>query len=170
MESVYLLTGRPGVGKTTVIRKTLFLLPIKAGGFYTEEIRKNGLRKGFKLVTLDHRETILSHVDSQGHNRVGKYTVNVQNLDSVGVEAVQEAIKDSDLIVIDEIGKMELFSPAFKSSVLQAVSSGKKMLGTIMSKSDSFADRIKQLPNVKIIETTPANRDKLPEELAGLLK
>lgn len=168
MESVYLLTGRPGVGKTTVIGKTLLLLQLKVGGFYTKEIRENGVRKGFRLVTLDHRETILSHVDFHGTAHVGKYGVNIQNLDSVGVDAIQKATKNSDLVIIDEIGKMELFSPAFRSAVSQAISN-KKVLGTIMIKSDEFADQIKKRPNVRIIETTLANRDKLPEELKNLL-
>ncbi len=134
MESVFLLTGRPGIGKTTVIRKTLLLIPLKAGGFYTEEIRQNGIRKGFRLITLDQRSTIISHIEFPGPYRVGKYGINVQNLDSIGVTALQNAISTDELIVIDEIGKMELFSATFRSAVLSAGSGGKKVLGTIMIK------------------------------------
>ena len=169
MESVFLLTGRPGIGKTTVIRKTLLLIPLKAGGFYTEEIRENGIRKGFRLITLDHRETIIAHVDFHGPCRVGKYSVNIQNLENTGVDALKKSLNNDELIIIDEIGKMELFSRAFRSAVLEAVARNGKVLGTIMSKPNDFADRIKKLPNVKIMETNLANRDKLPEELARLL-
>src|SRR4030043_458341 len=104
----------------------------KAGGCYTEEIRTGGARQGFRIVTLDDHDATLSHVDFPGRYRVSKYGVNVQNLDNVGVAAIDQAIEESDLIVIDEIGKMELFSPHFREAVLKAVDSGKKVLGTIM--------------------------------------
>ena len=169
MENVYLLTGRPGVGKTTIVRRILSNLNINAGGFFTEEIRENGVRKGFKLTALDGRETILSHINFHTAHRLGKYGINTQNLDNIGVDAVKRAIKESDLIVIDEIGKMELFSLSFRSTLLQAISSNKKVLGTIMLKPDPFADEIKHRPNVKLIGITVANRDRVVADLLKLL-
>jgi nucleoside-triphosphatase len=169
MGSVYLLTGRPGIGKTTAIRETLSLLPHKAGGFYTQEIKEAGVRKGFKLITLDGRETVLSHIDFSGPHHVGKYCVNIRNLESIGVAAILQSLKNSDLIVIDEIGKMELFSLTFKDAVRQSISSDKKVLGTIMLKPDTFANEIKQMPQVKLIEVSLANRDGLPKKLAEML-
>ena len=97
--------------------------------------------------------------------RVSKYGVDIQNLDSVGVTAINQAIEKSDLIVIDEIGKMELFSPHFREAVLKAIDSGKKVLGTIMLSPHPFADDIKRHPKVKVIELTRANHDEVLREI-----
>ena len=170
MANVYLLTGSPGTGKTTVIRQAVAMSKVKAGGFYTEEIRTGGTRQGFRIVTLDGHDATLSHVDFSGSYRVSKYGVNVQNLDNVGVNAIDRAIEESDLIVIDEIGKMELFSPRFREAVLKAIDSGKKVLGTIMLSPNPFADDIKHSPNVKVIEVTRANHDQVLREILDWIK
>jgi nucleoside-triphosphatase len=162
MASVYLLTGKPGTGKTTLIRQAIAGPAIRAGGFYTEEIRSGGVRQGFRIVTLDGQQALLSHVDTHDRYRVGKYGVDIDNLENTGVAAIERAIVDSDLIVIDEIGKMELFSARFGEAVLRAINSGKKVLGTIMLKPNDFADMIKQRPDVKVVEVT---RDKHPQIL-----
>jgi nucleoside-triphosphatase len=170
MANVYLLTGSPGTGKTTVIRQAVAMSKAKAGGFYTEEIRTGGARQGFRIVTLDGDDAILAHVDSLSRYRVSKYGVNVQNLDNVGVAAINQAIEESDLIVIDEIGKMELFSPRFREAVLKAIDSGQKVLGTVMLSPNPFADDIKRHPNVKVIELTRANHDQVLREILDWMK
>jgi len=170
MANVHLLTGSPGTGKTTVIRQAIARSKVKAGGFYTEEIRSGGTRQGFRIVTLDGQDAILSHVDSHSRYRVGKYGVDIQNLDNVGVAAVNQAIEESDLIVIDEIGKMELFSPRFREAVLKAIDSGKKVLGTIMLSPHPFADDIKRHPKVKVVQLTRANHEEVLREILDWLK
>jgi len=170
MVNVYLLTGSPGTGKTTVVRQAVAMSKAKAGGFYTEEIITGGARQGFKIVALDGQAATLSHVDFPGRHKVSKYGVNVQNLDNVGVAAIDRAIEESDLIVIDEIGKMELFSPRFREAVLKAIDSGKKVLGTVMLSPNPFADGIKRHPNVKITELTRANHDRVLTEILNWVK
>ncbi|MBM3141637.1 MAG: NTPase [Chloroflexi bacterium] len=170
MANVYLLTGSPGTGKTTVIRQAIARSKAKAGGFYTEEIRSGGTRQGFRIVTLDGQDAILSHVDSHSRYRVSKYGVDIQNLDNVGVAAINQAIEGSDLIVIDEIGKMELFSPRFREAVLKAIDSGKKVLGTIMLSPHPFADDIKRHPKVKIVQLTRADHNEVLREILDWLK
>jgi nucleoside-triphosphatase len=170
MANVYLLTGSPGTGKTTVIRQAVAGSEAKAGGFYTEEIRSGGTRQGFKIITLDGKDAILAHVDSHGRYRVSKYGVDVQNLDNVGVTAINQAIEISDLIVIDEIGKMELFSPRFREAVLKAIDSGKKVLGTIMLNPHPFADNIKHHPEVKVVQLTRVNQDEVLREILDWIK
>ena len=170
MANVYLLTGIPGVGKTTVIRQAIARSKSKAGGFYTEEIRSGGTRQGFSILTLAGQDAILAHVDITGPHRVSKYGVDIHSLDKVGVTAINQAIKESDLIVIDEIGKMELFSPGFREAVLKAIDSSKRVLGTIMLSPHPFADDIKRHPKVKVVELTRANHEEVLREILDWLK
>jgi len=169
MKTVCLLTGRPGTGKTSLIKQAVAELKGRAGGFYTEEIRGQGSRLGFKLVTLDGQETVLAHVGFPGRYRVGKYGVAVDSLDRVGVPALAAAIRQCDVIVIDEIGKMELFSNRFREVVLEAVRSGKPVLGTIMLHPHPWADDIKRQPQVKLIEVTRTNYIGVLAEIKGWL-
>jgi nucleoside-triphosphatase len=165
MASVFLLTGRPGTGKTTIIRETLSFIKVKAGGFYTQEIREGGVRKGFKIITLDGKEAVLSHIDFSKTYRVGKYGVNLNNLEQTGVLSIAKAIDNCALIVIDEIGKMELLSMRFRDVVLKALESDKPVLGTIMESSDPYTDRIKKLSSVTLLTVTVANRSLIAQSL-----
>ena len=170
MASVCLLTGKPGTGKTTVIRQALAASKIKAGGFYTEEIRSGATRQGFRIVTLDGRGAVLSHIDNRGPHRVSKYGVDISNLNGVAVAAVEEAIEKSDLIVIDEIGKMELFSDRFRDAVLKAINAPGKVLGTIMLAPHPFADEVKRRPHVRVTELTRSNRERVLQEIVDWIK
>ena len=159
MKRAWLLTGPPGVGKTSVIRQAVTRL--EAGGFYTDEIRESGERQGFRLVTLDGKSAMLARVDLKSPHRVGKYGVDIASLESVGVVALRRAIQEEPVVVIDEIGKMELFSEAFRQVVLEALESGKKVLGTIMLKSHPWADEIKRRPDVNLVWLTRDNRQQV---------
>jgi nucleoside-triphosphatase len=170
MASVYLLTGKPGTGKTTVIKQAVAGADINAGGFYTEEIRTARLRQGFRIITFDGHDAVLSHIDTPGRYRVSKYGVDIANLENIGVAAVERAIAESDLIVIDEIGKMELFSDRFKEAVLKAIDSRKKVLGTIMLNPNPFADRVKSRPEVRVAELTRDNHQQVLKEITDWLK
>ena len=105
-------TGPPRSGKTTIIQKVAAAFPGRAAGFYTREVRQQGMRVGFEIVTLDGQSAVLSHVDFPGPYRVGKYGVNLENLHRVGLPAL-EAGPGVDLVVVDEVGKMECLSPRF---------------------------------------------------------
>ncbi len=170
MKQVYLLTGKPGTGKTSLIKQAVAGMRGKAGGFYTEEIRGGGARLGFKLVTLDGESTILSHVNIHSPYRVSKYGVDIDNLDRVGVYALHKATEECDLVVIDEIGKMELFSTNFRETVLQIIDGGKRVLGTIMLSPNPWADAIKRQPQVNLITVTRATYHQVLEGLLHWLK
>src|SRR5437762_9352317 len=116
-----LLTGRPGCGKTTLIKRVVDRLPQGSGGFYTEEIRTNRTRAGFKIVTLDGSQVVFAHVDFKTRERVGKYGLDLSALEAVGVKAVQDAVQAQRLVVIDEIGPMEIRSRKFREAVSVAV-------------------------------------------------
>ena len=169
MKSTYLLTGMPGTGKTSLIKQVAVRVGGRAGGFYTEEIRLHGVRQGFQLVTLDGRSACLAHVDFRSPYRVSKYGINIQALDTIGIPALQHAASQCEVVIIDEIGKIELFFYIFNSIVLEIIDSGQKVLGTIMLKSDPCADAIKQKPQVKVITLTRSNRSQVLYEISSFL-
>jgi nucleoside-triphosphatase len=168
MGKAFLLTGRPGVGKTTVIRAVAARLGAEAGGFYTQEVREGGRRTGFRLIALDGPEGILASVNNPSPFRVGKYGVHLQDLERVGVEALWRAVEQPhvSVVVIDEIGKMELFSPAFREATLAALDSPKAVLATVMAGSEPWVDAIKARSDVTVIEVTLANRQTLALSVA----
>lgn len=170
MKQVYLLTGQPGTGKTRIIKQAIAGMKGRAGGFYTEEIRSQGVRLGFSLVTLDGQTTILAYINIRSPYRVSKYGVDIGNLDKVGVPALEKAARECDIVVVDEIGKMELFSDRFREAVQSIISSGKKVLGTIMLSPNPDADAIKRQPQVNIITVTRTNHESVLEELRNWLE
>jgi len=128
-----------------------------AGGFYTEEIRRAGTREGFRLVTLDGETAILAHTSIRSPYRVSKYGVDTDALERIGVPALYRAERECDLVIIDEIGKMELFSAIFREAVLRIVDGGKRVLGTIMLNPHPWADALKGRPEVDVITVTRDN-------------
>jgi nucleoside-triphosphatase len=165
-----LLTGRPGCGKTTLIKCVVNNLPGRAGGFYTEEIRDGGTRAGFKIVTLDDEEVVFAHVDLKTPEHVGKYGLDLSALETVGVEAVREAVRRRRLVVIDEIGPMEIRSAIFRNAVNEALDSEVPLLATIFARSLPFTDAIKSRPDVTLVEVRPNNRERLVSELADRIQ
>jgi len=157
----FLITGKPGCGKTSLIKEILKEKKPEAGGFFTEEIRKRGQRVGFKILTLDKKEGILAHQKIKSPYRVSKYKVNLKDLDQIGVESIITALNKGKLIVIDEIGKMELFSEKFKRALVLALDSKNKVLGTIKLTFDPFTEKIKKRKDTKIFYLTKKNRKKI---------
>jgi len=166
-----LLTGRPGVGKTTVIMRALQLLPgLRATGFYTRELRGPRGRLGFEAVTLDGRRQTLAHVNFKSPRRVSKYGVDVEGFEEAIVPSINPALhSQAQLIVIDEIGKMECFSAKFREMVVRVLDSDIPVLGTIGLRGDAFIHSLKRRDDVEVIEVTRSNRDRLPERLAKML-
>lgn len=165
--SAVLITGRPGSGKTTLVRSVLDSLRPPALGFYTRETRgPNGRRTGFEIVTLDGQTATLADARLRGPHRVGQYGVDLDALERVGVPAIQAAVSSGRLAVIDEIGKMELLSPAFQRAVIELFRHHRPLLATIMQARHPFADELKRQPDVVLLELTESNR----EDLLGLVE
>ncbi|NOQ17689.1 MAG: AAA family ATPase, partial [Dehalococcoidales bacterium] len=121
---------------------------------------------GFRIVTLDGQQAILAGTNIPSRHRVSKYGVDIDSLEQVGITALDRAARDCRLVVIDEIGKMELCSINFREAVLQIINGGKKVLGTIMSSPNPWTDTIKGQPQVRLIEVTRTNHQQVLAELS----
>ena len=164
-----LITGSPGSGKTTVIRKVAAALSDRRlGGFYTEEIRVGGERWGFRLATFDGRERVMAHVDFPGPHRVGKYGVDVSVIDAVAAAAL--AVTDRvDVYLVDEIGKMECLSPKFVAALRALLDSRKTVVATIAQRGGGFIAEVKQRKDAELWELTRGNRDEAPPRVLAWL-
>ncbi|MEM3703170.1 MAG: NTPase [Candidatus Bathyarchaeia archaeon] len=163
---VLLLTGSPVVGKTTLLLRIVDALRAKGygvGGMISREVRSCGARVGFEILDLSSDERgWLAHVNQKTGPQVGKYRVNLEDLDMIGVKAITKAVKDCNVIVIDEIGPMELFSEKFKQAVKEAAESGRLIVGVIHWKAHSrLIDMLKAREDAEIFTVTLENRDEL---------
>ncbi len=171
-----LLTGPPGSGKSTVLSAALPRLRAAgwcAFGFWTPEIRRGRRREGFAVELLDGRRQLLASRDQPGPPRVGRYGVRVEAIERLAVPEIERGIAAAGegrvVLVIDEIGKMELCSPAFRRAVLAAFDSGAHVLATIMAGSHPTADAIKSRADVELLTVTQDNREALPQRIFGAI-
>ena len=172
LKRLIFLTGRPGVGKTSVLLRAVDILKAKGykiGGMISREVRESGVRVGFEIVDFGtERKGWLAHVNQPTGPRVSKYRVNLTDLNTIGATSILNAVKDDDIIVVDEIGPMELFSSDFKEAVIKAVESRKIMIGTIHYWArDPLINTIKAQKDAEILEVTPENREHLHTVLVG---
>ncbi len=166
-----LITGLPGSGKTTLIQKLAEELRAYApAGFFTEEIRERGTRKGFKLTSLDRKVTgVLAHVDIEGPHRLGKYGVDLEVFEQfLGNLPLHDA--SLRLVIFDEIGKMECLSGKFRDLVASLLDTSVPVIVSIALKGGGFIDEVKRRQDVHIFDLTERNRDKLLHDIAGLIR
>ncbi|MBI3292765.1 MAG: AAA family ATPase [Elusimicrobia bacterium] len=159
------IAGTPGVGKTTLIKEVTLPYRDRIGGFFTEEIREGRNRLGFVLKTFDGREGLLAEKGRKTPHKVGKYGVEVSTLDAVGTPALELAIQEKDLIVIDEIGVMEMFSERFHAVLMQCLTSPKRVLATIRAGAKPFTEEIQRLANTATWRLTRANYPEIKQNV-----
>ena len=164
-----LLTGRPGIGKTTVMEKLALKLD-SPSGFVTREIRERGRRMGFSISTFDGAEAVLARRGGAPGPRVGPYAVCLDGLEEIGVCSIDVGISRQGVILIDEIGKMESKSAAFRKSVEKALDSGSDVVATVGVSNDSFLKQVRSRPDLCIMEVTLANRNELPGLVLEMLE
>ncbi|HHD11081.1 MAG TPA: NTPase [Deltaproteobacteria bacterium] len=168
-----LITGRPRVGKSTLIKRVVEGLKERGytalGGFYTLEIREGGERKGFEIHTLDGRKGILAHVDIESPVRLGKYGIDLEEFEHIAIPCLEDAIKKGFTIVIDEIGYMELKSRRFRELVLEAMDSPSTVVATVTRSKLGFTERLKSRPDVTLVTVRVDNRDSLPPLVIGMV-
>ncbi len=162
---ILLITGAPGIGKTTVLRELAEGLgDAHICGFYTEALRDQGVRRGFRLVGFDGTEGIIAHVDLTGQHRVGKYGVDVAALDRLA-KATLAPHADCVVYLVDEIGKMECLAPGFVLAMRTLLKTGKPLVATIGKKGGGFIAEVKARDDAELVEVTRTNRDTLPVDL-----
>lgn len=166
LKRLMFVTGRPGVGKTSVLLRAADDLKnrgYKIGGMISHEVREGGVRVGFEIMDFSTGQRgWLAHVNQPTGPRVSKYRVNLTDLNAIGVGSILNAVRNEDIIIVDEIGPMELFSPAFREAVAQAIESSKPILGTIHLRArDTLIDAIKKRQDAEILEVTYENRRQL---------
>jgi nucleoside-triphosphatase len=158
------LTGPPGVGKTTVIMRLAECLEDRdIAGFYTDEIREAGQRRGFRATTFAGDSTVLARVGLRSRHHVGRYGVDVAALEAT---VLPELARPCDVILIDEIGKMECFSARFVAAVRQILDGATPVVATVALKGGGFIAEAKARSDVAVWELTKANREEVPRRLA----
>ena len=160
-----LLTGKPRCGKTTMIIKMILHLKSDVGGFFTEDFYQGNQRMGFKITNLQGTEGILAKKGLKSRFRLRDYGINLKDLEEIGVAAIEEAVKTKQVVVIDEIGKMELFSENFRNATLKALNSKKKVLGTIQQSNLAFFKQIRARQDTAVLELKSNNREETFEKL-----
>ena len=164
-----LITGPPRCGKSTVIEKVVERIDLPATGFSTREIREKDRRVGFSLTTLDGREGILAHQNLRSRFRVGKYGVHIKDIEEIAVPSIIPST-EGEVVVIDEIGKMECLSLKFREALAEALDSPNLVIGSIAQKGGAFIQGIKKREDVVVITVTPQNRDILVGKLLDIIK
>ena len=169
------LTGRPGIGKTSVLLRVIKILKdegLLVGGMISQEARRGASRVGFRLIDITNgREGWMAHIHQKSGPSVGKYRVNLHDLHHIGVRAISSAIDTADVIVIDEVGPMELFSTAFKEAVTQAIESSRILIGVLHYRArDPLISTIRTMPHVHIFEVTLTNRQHLHKTIINMIR
>ncbi len=171
------ITGMPNVGKTETLKKIIGFLHkdgYVAEGMITESIMKNDERVGFKVKDWQTGEgKTFAHVDFEDKEHVGKYGVDTNALEEIGIPAVEKAITSEDIhiIIIDEIGKMEMLSEKFCEAVVAALDSDKPIMITLHKKSRTpLLQDVRRRDDIRILEVTPVNRNLLPYKIEKIMK
>jgi nucleoside-triphosphatase len=165
-----IIIGKPRTGKTTLIKELISTLKKESVfGFYTEELRKEGKRKGFILKTMAGEEKLLAHVDFGGRLRVSKYGVDLSAM-KIGIKEIERGMEKRGLIIVDEIGKMELFMDEFKSVLLRVFDGGYDILATMGIIDDPFTNEIKRRKDIECLTLTRENYPSLKAHIMERMK
>jgi nucleoside-triphosphatase len=171
MATRILVEARPGMGKTTVARRLLEMLRdhrVPLAGFTTEEIRAKGRRTGFAIEDVEGRRALLAGTGLRGPPRVGRYGVDLEAFEKIALPATTGHGR-ARVVVIDELGKMELHSEAFRDAIGNLFDKDVSVIATVHLHRHPFTDALKRRPDVEVVRVTESNRNRLPEDLLDRL-
>lgn len=174
MKRLFFLTGRSGIGKTSILIKVIQILKKEdhiIGGMITQEYREHGFRIGFKVIDVKtDAKGWLAHINQDVGPRIGRYVVNLNDLNNIGVKALLNAAQESEIIVVDEIGPMELKSTSFQEAIHTVIESEKPIIGTIHQRMHGkIVDDIRKRSDVALFEVRLENREKLHFKIVDLI-
>jgi nucleoside-triphosphatase len=151
------ITGKPACGKTTLIKEAVLPYMPKIGGFYTEEIKDNNERQGFLLKSFDGASGVLAKKGMKSPHKLNKYGIDAGVLENIGIRSIKNAIAQRKIIVIDEIGSMEVISENFRKVIMEALGSSLNVLATIRYHSQPFTDEVKKMENTSMLYLSREN-------------
>ncbi len=169
------ITGLPGAGKTYALLRVIEMLQndeeLAIGGMIDEPIGDGRHKTGFTVRDLATGDTaVFASTEIESKIMVGKIGVDLSKLEEIGVKAIREACEKCDIIVIDEVGKMEVESQLFIDAVKDALDADKPMIITLHKKSrNPLLQDIRRRDDVRILEVTPTNRNLLPYKIVKLM-
>ncbi len=172
LKRILLITGPPGIGKTSVLRRSVNELKSReyaVGGMICREVREGGVRVGFEIMDLaTGTRGWLAHISQPTGPQIGKYRVNLTDLDVIGATSILDALQNASVLAIDEIGPMELSSKAFSNALIKAVESDKPLFGTIHYRlRNSLINNIKNREDAETLKVTYENREDLHNLIAN---
>lgn len=159
------IAGKPGCGKTTLIKEVCLPAGGRVGGFYTEEMKSGPERRGFLLKTFDGKEGVLAMKGMKSPVKLNKYGIDLNVLEEIGVVSLLAALRDKEIIVIDEIGSMEIVSDIFRKTLFVCLSSNKKVLATIRYNSQPFTDEVKRMGDTSLLCLSRENAGAVKNEV-----
>ena len=159
-----LITGLPGIGKTTLCKRLYERLKTKykVGGIISVEMRKGSVREGFKMINLENgEELLLAKKGLKSKYRIGSYGVLVENVDKIS-DVIKKSVETNDITIIDEIGPMELLSEKFSKTIMDVFTLDKNIIATIHYKSNHpVIRRIKNRKDCVIYTLNKGNRERI---------
>lgn len=167
-----LLTGPPRIGKTTVVQRLVGRLRergLRVGGFMTEEMREKGHRVGFLVKDIDGPSAVMAYVDSRPGPHVGRYRVRVPSFERIALPAIDHALGGADVMMLDELGRMELFSALFVARLGEVFEAAVPLAATVQVAAHPITDELKGRADVEHVVVTTTNREVLPSRLAARL-
>lgn len=173
MPEKILITGYPGVGKTTLINSLIPYLKGKKNitGFITREIRNKttSRRIGFTIEDFKGNSQIMAHLDFKSQYKVGFYGVNIDNINKIALPVLRER-NENDLVIVDEIGIMELFSEELKKEFDRLFEDSSLLIATIKLKRNPELDKYKSLSHVSLYNLERNNREEIFQKVLAEIK
>lgn len=165
------LTAKPRTGKSTAIKKIVSEIgKDKCVGFITEEIKEEGKRVGFKIITMDGREGVLASITTISDVRLSRYGIDIKTFEDLCISTISNIEDSNKIIIIDEVGPIQMFSERFKKALIEALGNSNDIIGTVFFDQHPWIDGFKEIEGVKLINVTVENRDEIPNMILTALR